>query len=204
MNQEERRKNGCLYDPYYVPDKDREQTGELLERYNRAYTRAMRKALEPELFALLGSCGEHVTITPPFYCTYIGHIFIGDDFYANTQWMVIANGEVHIGNRVQIGPRVTVVTPVHPLDSGLRATGLEKALPVVIGDDVWIAANVTVNPGVTIGDRSVIASGAVVTRDIPADSLAAGVPARVIRKIGEEDRQKLLEEYNAYLQDPDI
>lgn len=95
-----------------------------------------------------------------------------------------------IGDRVLLGPHVTLTTAGHPLDAAVRRTGAQYSAPITIGDDCWLGDNVTVLPGVTIGEGSVIASGALVNRDVPPRSLVAGVPGRILREITEDERER--------------
>ncbi|NDV46577.1 sugar O-acetyltransferase [Paludibacter sp. 221] len=138
------------------------------------------------LKGLLGKVGENYTFISPFYCDYGYNIEIGENFFANMNFVVLDGAKVQIGDNVFIAPNVGIYTAGHPLDAKQRREGLEYAKPVTIGNDVWIGANVTILPGVTIGDNSVIGAGSVVTKDIPANSLAVGNPCRVIRQIGNE------------------
>ena len=135
-----------------------------------------------EIFARFGEGGR---IEPPFRCDYGCHTSIGKNFYANYDCIVLDCAKVHIGDNVMLGPRVTICTATHPICAEERRSALEMALPVEIDDGVWIGAGAIVNPGVSIGARSVIGSGSVVTKDIPADVVAAGNPCRVIRHIEE-------------------
>lgn len=134
---------------------------------------------------LLGSCGEGVSILPTFQCDYGKNIHIGNDFVMNFNGVILDIAPVYIGNHVMIGPNTMICTVNHPLDFQGRRDHLGIAKEVRIGDDVWIGGNCTILPGVTIGNRVVVAAGAVVTKDIPDDSLVAGVPAKVIRKLNE-------------------
>jgi maltose O-acetyltransferase len=136
---------------------------------------------------LLGSCGDGIVIEPPFWCDYGVNIHIGTDFYANHGLVILDGARVSIGNHVFIAPNVGIHTAGHPLDAERRNAGQEYALPVTIGDNVWIGAGVTLVPGVCVGNNSVIGAGSVVTRDIPPDVVAVGNPCRVIREITVED-----------------
>jgi maltose O-acetyltransferase len=135
---------------------------------------------------LLPHAGADLWLQPPFYCDYGSNIFIGEKVFFNFNCVVLDVAKVTIGSRTLFGPNVQVYAATHPMDSKERATGLEAGKPVTIGDDVWIGGSVVICPGVTIGDRSVIGAGSVVTRDIPADVFAAGNPCRVIRQLADE------------------
>ena len=113
----------------------------------------------------------------------------GDNFYANYDCIILDVCPVTIGDNVMFGPRVCIYTAGHPLDAEIRATGIEFGKPVTIGNNVWIGGNSVINPGVTIGSNVVIGSGSVVTKDIPANVIAAGNPCRILRPLTEEDRQ---------------
>ncbi len=139
---------------------------------------------------LIGEHGTNCLITSPFYCDYGEFITAGDNFFLNYNCKILDGAKVVFGNDVLVGPDCTFVTPSHPLDPGQRLEGLEIFLPITVGNNVWFGAGVTVLGGVTIGDNTVIAAGSVVTRDIPANCLAAGVPCRVIREVNEKDKEK--------------
>lgn len=132
---------------------------------------------------LLGRPSD-AAITPPFFCDYGVHLRLGAQVFFNANCVVLDVAPVSIGDHVLIGPAVQIYTALHPLDAAERRTGLESGRPVSIGDDVWIGGAAVICPGVSIGARSVIGAGSVVTRDIPADVFAAGNPCRVIRPIG--------------------
>ena len=125
----------------------------------------------------------------PAYFAYGCNTYIGENFYANFNLVVVDDIEVHIGNNVMVAPNVTLSVTGHPVDPEYRRGGTQFSLPIVIGDDVWIGANSVILPGVTIGDNSVIGAGSVVTQDIPANSVAYGVPCRVIREINDYDKE---------------
>ena len=135
------------------------------------------------LGSLLGSIGKNFHFNQPFRCDYGSNIHIGDNFFANFNLTILDEAEVRMGDNVFIGPNVSIYTACHPLDEERRNQALEWAEPVTIGNSVWIGGGVTVVPGVTIGDRVVIGAGSVVTRDIPSDTVAAGNPARVIKRL---------------------
>lgn len=150
---------------------------------------------------LLGALGEGSHIEPPFRCDYGCNIAIGRDFYANADCIILDVAPVTIGDNVFFGPRVALYTPYHPIDAATRGEQLEGGLPIRIGSDVWFGGGVTVCPGVTIGDDVVVGAGSVVTKDVPAHSVAVGNPAHVVRAIGEEDRVRWrarADEYRAW------
>ena len=135
------------------------------------------------LCEMLGSVGENVWIGKTFSCDNGKNIFIGDNFTGNFNLTILDIKEVYIGDNVMIGPNTLITTVGHPLTPKGRREHLAQASEIHIGDDVWIGGNVTILPGITIGNNVVIGAGAVVTKDIPDNSLAVGVPARVIREI---------------------
>lgn len=143
---------------------------------------------EEILNELLGKAGKNCMVEPPFRCDYGYNIKLGENFYSNFNLVILDCAPVVIGDNALIGPDVGIYTAGHPLHPAERMTGLEYALPVVIGNKVWIGGQVVINPGITIGDNVVIGSGSVVTRDIPSNVLAYGNPCKVIREITEKDR----------------
>lgn len=129
------------------------------------------------LFSKLGSC----YIEPDFYCDYGVNIQIGQRFYANHHCVMLDAAPIVIGDDVLLGPAVHIYTVTHPLDAAQRIQGFEQAKPVQIGHRVWIGGGSIILPGVTIGDDAVIAAGSVVKQDVPAGSLVAGNPAKLVR-----------------------
>ncbi len=158
-----------------------ENTRDLLWEYN-SLRPSEEKRREEIIRNLLGSCGEKFHINQPFRCDYGCNVYIGENFFANFNLTILDEGEVRIGDNVFIGPNVSMYTACHPLNPEERNTGVEWAEPITIGDNVWIGGSVTILPGVTIGNNAVIGAGSVVSKDIPAGSLAVGNPCRVIRK----------------------
>jgi maltose O-acetyltransferase len=132
---------------------------------------------------LIPNAGAHLWLQPPFYCDYGTNIIIGDDVFFNFNCVVLDVARVIIGHRTKLGPNVQIYTATHPVDYKERATGLEYGKAITIGEDVWVGGSAIICPGVTIGDRTVIGSGSVVTKDIPSDVLAAGNPCRIIREL---------------------
>ena len=137
-----------------------------------------RRQILRQLFA---SVGEGVFIEPPFRCDYGRNIHLGNHVYLNFDCIILDVAPVTIGDGCLLAPRVCLTTAGHPTDPATRRSGLEFGKPIVLGDNVWLGAGVIVNPGVTIGENTVVASGAVVTKDLPPNVVAAGCPARVIR-----------------------
>ena len=140
------------------------------------------------LRALLKSVGENVSFERDFRCEFGFNISIGDNFFANFDCVMLDCAEIIIGDDVLFGPRVGIYTANHAVDRQERRLGGCYARPVRIGSGVWLGGGVHVNQGVSIGEGSIIGAGAVVTRDIPANVIAAGVPCRVLREITEADR----------------
>jgi maltose O-acetyltransferase len=177
MSERERMLAGELYD---ASDPElraaRGRARELLARYN---ARPERSLLEE----LLASVGAEAVIEPPFHCDYGSNITIGDRFYANVNSVFLDCAAISIGDRVLLGPAVQLYAATHPVDADARRQGLERALPITIGDDVWIGGAAVLLPGVTIGDRAVIGAGSVVAEDVPADLVAVGNPCRPIRRL---------------------
>ena len=132
---------------------------------------------------LLGAIGEESVVRAPLFVDYGKYIRIGARCFANFGLVALDVAPIVIGDDVQIGPNVQLLTPTHPLEPELRRAKLEAAQPITIGNNVWIGGGAIVLPGVTIGENSVIGAGAVVTRDVPANVVVAGNPARVLRTI---------------------
>jgi maltose O-acetyltransferase len=154
----------------------------LIERYNRS---SIDDAAEREriLSDLLGSVGEGVVIRPPFYCDYGSQIRIGARTFVNFNLVALDVACITIGEDVQFGPNVQLLTPTHPTDPEQRRAKIEAARPIAIGDNVWLGGGVIVCPGVTIGENTVVGAGAVVTRNLPPNVVAVGNPARIIRSL---------------------
>lgn len=129
---------------------------------------------------ILGKTSDSFYITAPFYCDYGYNITVGKNFYANHGLIILDCAKVTFGDNVMIGPDCGFYTAAHPLDAETRNTGVEYAKPITVGDSVWFGGGVRVMPGVSIGSRSVIGAGSVVTRDIPEGVIAAGNPCRII------------------------
>ncbi|KNC75324.1 hypothetical protein SARC_12150 [Sphaeroforma arctica JP610] len=129
---------------------------------------------------------DNVRLEPPFYCDYGYNISVGKNFYMNHGCCILDCNLVTFGDDVLFGPGCQVTTATHPTDAEARARGDEYAKPITVGDKCWFGANVTVCPGVTIGDNVVVGAGAVVTKDLPSNTVCTGVPAKVIKHITTE------------------
>lgn len=132
---------------------------------------------------LLGYLPKDLELISPFMCDYGNRINLGKNVFINSNCYLMDGGGITIGDNVFIGPSCGLYTAVHPLDFESRNKGLEKALPITIGNNVWLGGNVVILPGVTIGDGCVIGAGSVVTKDIEADSVACGNPCKIVKKI---------------------
>lgn len=174
-------------DPY-IADGDSQLASEslrarlLVDEFNRSSAGAAvdrRRILEE----LLGAFGAGSEIRPPFLCDYGYQIHVGARTFANFGLVALDVARITIGDDVQIGPNVQLLTPTHPVEPGARRNKWEGAEPITIGDNVWLGGGVIVLPGVSIGDDTVVGAGAVVTRDLPADVVASGNPARVMRTL---------------------
>ncbi len=155
----------------------------LAHRYNTVDP-ADRDTARALLAELLGAIGPGSTIRPPFRCDYGYQTTVGARTFVNWGLVSLDVGRVSIGDDVQIGPNVQLLTATHPVEPGPRRDRWEGSAPITIEDNVWLGGGVIVLPGVTIGRDTVVGAGAVVTRDLPAGVLAVGNPARVVREIG--------------------
>jgi maltose O-acetyltransferase len=127
--------------------------------------------------------GEDTYIRPPLHVDYGSHIRIGARSFANFGLIALDVADITIGDDVQIGTNVQLLTPTHPVEPSLRRQKWEAAKPITIGDNVWLGSGAIVLPGVTIGENTVVGAGAVVTRDLPPDVVAVGNPARIVRRL---------------------
>jgi maltose O-acetyltransferase len=175
---------GDLYradDPELVAELRRAQ--ELLHEYNHLPPAEVERR-RSVLTALLGSVGEGAEVRAPLYCDYGSRISIGAGTFVNFGLVALDVAPISIGDDVQIGPYVQLLTPTHPLDPQTRREKWEAAEPIQIADNAWLGGGVVVCPGVSIGKDTVVGAGAVVVEDLPAGVLAVGTPARVIRSLG--------------------
>lgn len=167
-------------DPEIIADLDR--AARLNERFNTS------SAEDPEgrlaaLRELLGSLGEGTWVRPPFHCDYGWQTHLGPRSFVNFNAVFLDVARITIGADVQIGPNVQLLTATHPVEAEPRRAKWEAAQPITIGDNVWLGGGVIVLAGVTIGENTVVGAGAVVTKDLPANVIAVGNPARVVREL---------------------
>ena len=158
-----------------------------MDAYNAVPLDAVRSPEEQRrlLEALLGSVGPDTVLRPPVYVDYGRHVTIGARSFANYGLVALDVAPITIGDDVQIGPNVQLLTPTHPVEAGPRRDKWESAAAITIGNNVWLGGGAIVLAGVTIGDNTVVGAGAVVTRDLPDDVVAVGNPARVIRHLAD-------------------
>jgi len=183
MTHKERMLAGELYrasDAELVAERRRARL--LLREYNASSAEEIQQRAAI-LSELLGGIGQSLEIEPPFFCDYGYNIVVGDGFYANFNCVILDCAPVRAGARVLLGPGVHIYAATHPLDPVERRSGLEQALPVTIGDDVWIGGGAIIAPGVRIGEGTTIGAGSMVTRSVPANVFAAGNPCRIIREL---------------------
>lgn len=185
----EKMKSGMLY---CCDDEDlmQEQTKCLEKLYDFNQTRPgeadKRAALLKELLA---EVGEGCYVEPPLHANWGCNTHFGHHIYANFNLTLVDDTDIFVGDYVMFGPNVTVATAGHPVDPELRRQVAQFNMPIHIGNNVWIGAGSVLLPGVSIGDNSVIGAGSIVTKDIPANVVAVGNPCRVLREIGEHDRE---------------
>lgn len=145
---------------------------------------------ETLLRSMFAEIGDGCYIEPPLRANWGGrHVHFGKNVYANFNLTLVDDTHIYVGDNVMFGPNVTVATAGHPIEPTLRRRGLQYNAPVRIGANVWIGAGAVILPGVTVGENTVIGAGSVVTHDIPSGVVAVGNPCRVLREIGERDRE---------------
>ena len=183
----ERMLNGAMYDPD-DPElvADRERARGLTRQYNRT-TPDERDERRRLLEALLGGVGDGCHVEPPFRCDYGYNTHVGEHTYVNVDCVVLDVCRVEVGRNCDVGPGVHIYAATHPLDAAERASGAEYGAPVTVGENVWLGGRAVLNPGVTVGDNAVVASGAVVTEDVPANVVVGGNPATVIREVDADE-----------------
>lgn len=190
MTQYERMLNGLIYDPA-----DEEIAKEQFLYLDRLWEFNQLKPSDYEkkqqyMREVFAECGENCYIELPFRANWGGHhVHFGSGIYVNSHLTLVDDGHIYVGDKVMIGPNVTIATANHPIDPELRSRALQYNKDVYIGENVWIGAGVIVVPGVHIGKNSVIGAGSVVTKDIPENVVAVGNPCRVLREISEHDKE---------------
>ncbi|MDO4287293.1 MAG: sugar O-acetyltransferase [Eubacteriales bacterium] len=191
MNEKQKAAAGYLYDANYDESllQERNVCKDLCFDFN-ACKPSDTEAQQRIIRKIIGKIDGAFTITAPFWCDYGYNISIGENFYTNHNCVILDAAKVTFGDNVFIAPNCCFSTAGHPLDMEQRNRGLEIALPITVGNHVWFGAGVTVLPGVTIGDNTVIGAGSVVNKDIPSGVIAVGNPCRVLRAITEEDKKK--------------
>ncbi|MDO4272476.1 MAG: sugar O-acetyltransferase [Eubacteriales bacterium] len=188
MNQKERMLSGLPYKAWMDGlEEERLEARKKVHAYNHMEPDSYDE-LGAAIKKILGKTGKNIMIEPPFHCDYGTNIQVGENFYANFNFVVLDVGRVTIGDNCMMAPNVSIYTAGHPIHPDSRNSGYEYGIGVSIGDNVWVGGNVVINPGVHIGNNVVIGSGSVVTKDIPDNMVAAGNPCRVLKEITEADR----------------
>ena len=185
MSEKQKMLSGEIYNAY---DKGlillRNKARHLTKAYNNTDPEAVEERINI-LKNLFGKIGENFEIEPPFHCDYGTNIEIGENFYANFNFLILDDGLVKIGDNVLCAPNVSIFTATHLIDPSLRPKNADYTKAVTVGNNVWIGGGVIINPGITIGDNSVIGSGSVVTKDIPANVVAVGNPCKILKHIAD-------------------
>ncbi|UOE94978.1 sugar O-acetyltransferase [Alkalihalobacillus sp. LMS39] len=178
---------GEMYNPADpVLLKDREEARRKVRIYNQTLESEGEKRVQL-LKDLLGSTGEHVYMEPNIRFDYGYNTHVGENFFANFDCIILDVCEVRFGDNCMLAPNVQIYTATHPLHPIERNSGREYAKPISFGNNVWIGGSAVINPGVTVGDNVVIASGAVVTKDVPDNVVVGGNPAKIIKHIEIEE-----------------
>ncbi|WP_085522820.1 sugar O-acetyltransferase [Tuberibacillus sp. Marseille-P3662] len=180
-------KNKMLHGQLYQPTdatlvKEQKKAKRLTRLYNQTLETEDSKRTEI-LKDLFGSTGENIFIEPHFRCDYGYNIHVGENFYMNFDCVFLDVSDIRIGDHCFIAPGVHIYTAAHPLNPYERSSGLEYGIPVTIGHNVWIGGRAVLNPGVQIGDNVVVASGSVVTKNVPDNVVVGGNPAKIIKSI---------------------
>ena len=180
MTEKEKRDNGELYNPNYDEEliQEMRKAKELCYKYNNINPLNLEERKE-FIKKILGKTKENVLIESNFFCDYGYNISVGENFYANHNLVILDGAKVEFGDNVFIGPNCGFYTAGHPIDIKSRNEGIEYAKPIKVGNNVWFGGNVSVMPGVTIGDNVTIGAGSVVTKDIPSNCVAYGNPCKV-------------------------
>ena len=184
MSEKEKMING----EFYRPLEDEELTKyiirfkDLFFKYNSLHSSKEKERTEL-IKQIFGRTGDQICVESNFFCDYGYNIEVGENFYINHNCVILDCAKVTFGDNVLVGPNCSFYTPIHPMDAKTRNTFIERAEPIAVGNNVWFGGNVTVLPGVTIGDNAVIGAGSVVVKDIPANMLAVGNPCKPIKEI---------------------
>ena len=183
MTEKDKMLAGAMYDPF-DPElvSERHTARQLFQKIN-AMNEDAKDTRDRIVKKLLPNAGAKLIIEPPFFCDYGYNIHTGDKVFFNFNCCILDVMPVVIGDRCMFGPFVQIYTATHPLEAELRNSGREFAKPVTIGNNVWVGGNAVICPGVSIGDNAVIGAGAVVTKDVPKNTLVGGSPARIIKTI---------------------
>ncbi len=183
MTEAEKCLQGLLYDTSFSGREEAHiKCADMCFKYNRTRP-SNKKRREKLLRKIFGSLGKNPYVEPNIFCGFGSNIKAGDNLFINNDCVFVDPNEIILGDNVMIGPQCGLYTALHPLDAKTRIKGYESAKPIKIGNNVWIGGGVKILPGVTVGDNSVIGAGSIVTKDIPANSLAYGNPCRVIRNL---------------------
>ncbi|MBD5401789.1 sugar O-acetyltransferase [bacterium] len=186
MSEKEKMISGQEYQPFGEElTNERKKAKILCMQYNSLLPNEEVKKQEI-LKQLLGNAGTNSVIEPNFFCDYGYNIELDGFVYINHNSVFLDCAKIKIGENTFIGPNCGLYTAIHPLDAKKRIQGIESAKPITIGKEVWLGGNVTILPGVTIGDRAVIGAGSVVVKDIPSDVVAVGNPCKVIKQISNQ------------------
>lgn len=159
----------------------RDRAQQLLHQINNSPPNS--SAQQTLIKTLFGNIGSNSEIRPNFRCDYGSNIYAGDNLYINFDCVILDCAPVRLGHRCLLGPKVQIYTATHPLDPAERAEGWEYALPITLGNDVWIGGGAIICPGITIGDGTTIGAGSVVTKDLPPKVVAAGNPCCILREL---------------------
>lgn len=192
MREIEKMQAGMWYDANFDVEilESRARAQELYYLFNQ--TMPLKEAQKERLLAeLLGYYPEGLSIMQPFYCDYGRNIHLGEHVFINLGCYFMDGAPITLGDHCFVGPYTGFYTAAHPNGPKARNQGLEQARPITVGDNCWFGANVSVMPGVTIGDNVVVAAGSVVTHDLPDNVIAGGVPCQVIRPLNESDEELL-------------
>lgn len=190
MTQYERMVAGLIYDPgdKEIMDEQMPFLDKLWE-FNQLKPSEFDKK-EKYMKEVFAECGKNCYIEPPFRANWGGHhVHLGNNVYANFNLTLVDDGHIYIGDRVMIGPNVVIATANHPINNELRYRMLQYNKDVHIGENTWIGAGVIIVPGITIGRNVIVGAGSVVTKDLPDNVVAVGNPCRVLREVGEHDRE---------------